>query len=391
MTATPRLVYPAHYGDLRANATQWWALQGARIRLTLTAGAAKRAGWGTSDDHLSTGLAAIKIAERAAARATMKALPAVYPAVAQLVEETRGLGAAVALFLGLIPPLRRLEEFPGFPCPSALWAYAGLSAERRTKCDRRARMIAIAYIATPTILRSADGKALYQARRAATTDRGWTKMHAHRDAIRYVAKRILRALWICRLPAASPEQLRAAQLAITVAGALSSPLDTRLALENPARDEASAPESDGQSTLVLTPDVHVSAPEPDAHPSSELRPTNQLSAPELDTQPDQFLASDKKLSAPEPASAPTDVVAPKLTLGAPESAAQPKAAISPRPSLAAPEPAVQPLDHLSPDVSSKAPGPVSSPELLLRPVHHVSAPEDGPTNMSTEFYEDRAQ
>lgn len=301
----------SHYGDLRALATQWWALQRARVRLTLTVGAAKRAGWGTADDPLSLGTAAIQKAERAAARATAKACVDVYPSVMQLVEDTRGLGPAVALYLGLVPPLMRLEEFPGFPNPSALWAYSGLSAERRKKCDRRARMIAIMYLATPAILQSPDFRALYRARRALTVARGWTKAHAHRDGIRYVAKRILRALWRCRLPVGSPEHELFSEPQVTAAGALPSvvpPLDTRALLENPHEGEALAPESVGFPSEALLPAPTVTAPESAAHPVLFLSSENTIEAPESDASPFDGLLPIPLVSTPGP------VVPPKLLL-----------------------------------------------------------------------------
>lgn len=320
MTPAPA-AYPAHYGDLRANATQWWALQRARVRLTLTAGAARRAGWGTPEDHLSVGLAAIKKAERAAARATMRALPAVYPVAAQLVAVTNGLGPAVALYLGLVPPLLRLEDFPGFPCPAALWAYSGLSPERRKHCDRRARMIAIAYIATPAILRGAEFRKLYAARRAATVSREWTKMHLHRDAIRYVAKRILRGLWLCRLPVDPPKQVLSAQLAFTAVGALPS------------------------------------APESDVQPFEELAPSTSLSAPESDVIPDAALTPNEVVSAPESHGSPVLFLRPNVRVSAPEPDRHPKAALVTRPLLSAPGPDSPPKAHLPTGLEVSAPEP----------------------------------
>lgn len=309
-----------HYGDLRALATQWWALQRARIRLTLTVGAAKRAGWGTSDNPLSLGTAAIHKAERAAARATAKACADVYPAIMQLVEETKGLGPAVALYLGLVPPLMRLEDFPGFPNPSALWAYSGLSAERRKKCDRRARMIAIAYLATPALLRSPDFRALYRARRATTIERGWTKMHAHRDGIRFVAKRILRMLWTCRLPVGSPHVVFLTDAALTAAGASASERDVQSLEEVSPATALSAPEPDPQPVAAISPNTALSAPESDVFPIDGLSPIPLVSAPESDCLPQDGLLSSQLLSAPEPVVPPDLFLSPVHHVTAPGSA-----------------------------------------------------------------------
>lgn len=263
------------------HATTWWVLQRARVRLTQAVKAAQRAGWSTPDDPLSQGLAALGKQERAAGRAAVRACAIVYPVVTQLVAETRGLGNAVPLFLGLVPPLRRIEEFPGFPSPSALWAYCGLSAERRAKFDRRARMLAIAYIGTTAVMTSSGFRDLYRARRAVTTTRDWQKAHAHRDAVRYVAKRILKYVWLCRLPVGTPQDSLAPLDLVLVAGAAPSvglPTDTLPALENPHGDAASAPGLDAftPSDLHLAENL-LSAPESDPLPQVALEPDQLVS------------------------------------------------------------------------------------------------------------------
>lgn len=292
-----------HYGDLRAHATQWWALQRSRIRLELTAGAAKKAGWGTADNALSIGLKALRTQERVAERATVAASVAVYPAIGAFVAETMGLGDSIALFVGLLPPLRRLEDFPGFPCPTALWTYCGLIAEKRAKFDRRARMLAIAYIAWPAILRSEIYHGLYAARRERTTDRGWTKMHAHRDAIRYVAKRILLEIWQRRLPVGPPDPVLSPQSPVTAVGAapsIAQPTSTRLPRENPHEGVAPALESDALPLNGFTPTPELSAPESDLLPEDGLLSDLLLSAPGSVLTPELLLAPFHHVTTPEP-------------------------------------------------------------------------------------------
>jgi hypothetical protein len=293
-----------HYGDLRARATIWWALQRARIRLELAAGAAKKAGWGTPEDPLSLSLKALRSQERSARLAAVAAFAQVYPAIAAFVDRQAGLGDAVALFCGLIPPLHRLEEFPGFPCPTALWTYCGMIAQKREKFDRRARMIAIAYLATPALLQSESYHALYTARREATASRGWTKMHAHRDGIRYVAKRILRELWRRRLPVGSPEESLVPTNQFTAAGVAPSvdlPTDTRVARENPHGGAAPVPEAAPPSMNGFAPTTVLPTPESAAFPYLSLQPEQGIAAPEPDFPPVISVPSETSVSAPESA------------------------------------------------------------------------------------------
>lgn len=332
----------SHYGDLRAHATQWWALQRARIRLELTVGAAKKAGWSTPTDPLSLSLKAIRAQERIAARATVAAAADVYPAIAALVGETTGLGDAIALFIGLLPPLRRLEDFPGFPCPTALWTYCGLVAKKRAKFDRRARTIAIAYIGTPAILRSETYHALYAARRERTADRGWTKMHAHRDGIRFVAKRILLEIWHRRLSVGSPVLVLSPEASLTAAGgapSVSQPTNMLRTRGNALEGALPASESDPFPQDSLAPEVSVSASEPVAPPSRALMPVPAVTAPEFASpSQDTFLPS-LPLSAPEPVVASKAHLSPFLEVTAPESVASSKVHLSPDLDVTAPEPA----------------------------------------------------
>lgn len=109
-----------------------------------------------------------------------------------------GLGDAVALFLGIVPPL---NEFANV---AKLWKYCGLAPSqgkgkgKESAYSWDAKSFAIVRLAEPCMkCKGSPYRATYDARRAQTflTHPEWTDGHSHRDALRITAKAILRDLW----------------------------------------------------------------------------------------------------------------------------------------------------------------------------------------------------
>jgi hypothetical protein len=92
--------------------------------------------------------------------------------------------------------------------PSCLWKRMGLAVidgERQRKCtDKQLATIhgyapqrrAVMFVVSACIVRAKEPlKQVYEDRKAQRLKQGWSKLRAHRDAMRFVAKRLLRALW----------------------------------------------------------------------------------------------------------------------------------------------------------------------------------------------------
>jgi len=114
-------------------------------------------------------------------------------------QTVHGLGDAVALVLGLAPPLSE------FATPSKFWKYAGFAPDQGTKKGQNHRYnhelhsIAIVRLAMPCMkLRASPYRAVYDNRRARTvlTHPDWTDGHCHMDALRITAKAILLDMWL---------------------------------------------------------------------------------------------------------------------------------------------------------------------------------------------------
>lgn len=200
------------YVDLRISAMQWDAYQRGRIRLSNMAKAFDRMGVPVPPDILLW-IDGLEKGERACIRAVRAACidDATYGPIAGWVEEMPGLGPSVLCVLGLIRPITE------FANPAKLWKYLGLHVNSAGAADRhpdpnngvrfspQLRAYATVRIMDPIIKhRESPYNPLYYARRAHTdvTHPEWSvenpkapDMHSHRDAIRYVAKRVWRDVW----------------------------------------------------------------------------------------------------------------------------------------------------------------------------------------------------
>lgn len=118
-------------------------------------------------------------------------------------QSTKGLGPAVFLLLGSIPPLS------DFTTVSKVWKYTGLDvrddgrapkrkAGERLGFSNRARSFALIRVGDPCIKhRESPYRAIYDARRvrSAEVHPEWTDGHAHADARRVMVKAIIRDAW----------------------------------------------------------------------------------------------------------------------------------------------------------------------------------------------------
>ena len=154
-------------------------------------------------------------------------------------KQVHGLGDAVALFVGVIRPLCAEEGsgFPGFATVSKVWKFCGLApGQRKKKGERtmfspRLKSYATMRLAEPTIKQAASPyRPIYVDRKGHTmithppmVDEGcegcdrarghfirkkkrvdcsfyggphWSPAHRHKDAIRIVAKAILKDIWL---------------------------------------------------------------------------------------------------------------------------------------------------------------------------------------------------
>lgn len=117
----------------------------------------------------------------------------------QWAETVHGLGDAVALVMGLAPPLA------DFPTPSKLWKYGGFAPDqgrqkgKDPKYSHDLHSMAIIRLAKPCMnQRLSPYRAVYDRRRAHTllTHPEWTDGHSHNDALRITAKAILLDMWL---------------------------------------------------------------------------------------------------------------------------------------------------------------------------------------------------
>jgi hypothetical protein len=106
--------------------------------------------------------------------------------------------------------------------PSALWKRMGLAVidgdrQRRVKDKELAerhgfnpRRAAWAFMTGENLIRqgSPETKAVYSERKAQREAAGWgkSKMHRHKDAKRFLVKRVLRDLWVCGNPEKAAER-----------------------------------------------------------------------------------------------------------------------------------------------------------------------------------------
>lgn len=116
-------------------------------------------------------------------------------------KETKGLSYSLFLLLGLMPPLC---DFKG---PASVWKYVGLHVvdgcapkRRRGYCtgfNVRLRSYAIARVADGMMKCRGAYRYLYDERKEATriSHPEWTDGHRHADAMRIMAKAILRDAW----------------------------------------------------------------------------------------------------------------------------------------------------------------------------------------------------
>lgn len=118
--------------------------------------------------------------------------------VGEFVGDTLGLGDAVAIFVGLLPPL------DGFANPAKVWAYCGLCPGKGPKkgedhrYSRKLKSHAIKRLADPCMKQAASPyRTVYDERRERTaiTHPEWTDGHSHNDALRITAKAILLDIW----------------------------------------------------------------------------------------------------------------------------------------------------------------------------------------------------
>lgn len=119
--------------------------------------------------------------------------------VVEWASEVHGLGDAVVLTLGVIPPLT------DFPNPAKVWAYGGLAPGygpkngQNHKYSRELKAFAIKRMADPCMKqRESPYRAVYDDRRAHTelTHPEWSDGHHHNDALRITAKAILLDMWL---------------------------------------------------------------------------------------------------------------------------------------------------------------------------------------------------
>lgn len=115
------------------------------------------------------------------------------------VEGIRGFGD-----LSLAVIVAEAGDLSGYANPGKLWKRLGLAPKQTYRqADNGAHMVPkarraeiFACVGDP-LLKGNDGeyRAEYDRMKAAYLERGWTKLHAHRAAQRYMEKRLIRNLW----------------------------------------------------------------------------------------------------------------------------------------------------------------------------------------------------
>lgn len=143
-------------------------------------------------------------AHRRALEKSLAKLAAKTPGAA-FVEITRGMG-----LLSLAGIIGEAGDLAAYPNPAKLWKRMGVGlvgGERQRKCADKDKAIAHGYSpARRSVLwvlgdclikaRNPEYRPIYEAKKAEYLAReGWTKMHAHLAAKRYIEKRLLRDLW----------------------------------------------------------------------------------------------------------------------------------------------------------------------------------------------------
>jgi hypothetical protein len=111
--------------------------------------------------------------------------------------------------LNLAALIGECGDVAGYRNPSALWKRMGLAVingERQRKCvDEDKALVhgysprrrAVTYLIADCLIKAnSPVKAIYEERKARRIAEGWTPIHAHRDAARYMTKRVLRDLWV---------------------------------------------------------------------------------------------------------------------------------------------------------------------------------------------------
>lgn len=214
------------YDTLRRVALEWGAIQQTRLRINNMMKAFKRLERPVYPwlDEITTQLERVEgVAFRDVRRNALSSSEPWIVRVAQFIEETHGLGPAVLCLVGLLPPLLN------FANPAKVWKYVGLHVKSDGTAPRKAdafdaekmnprtgklgapvfspqlRSLATVRIVDPIIKQvESPYRIAYDARKAhtAVTHPEWAtdnpkapKMHYQRDAIRYVAKRVLRDVW----------------------------------------------------------------------------------------------------------------------------------------------------------------------------------------------------
>lgn len=213
------------YERLRNDALEWDAVQQTRLRMNNMFKAFDRMKRPYPEGMADVVMGELKERERIQLRtveADMRDGEPWMRAVYEYVKGTAGFGPAVFCVIGLIPPLT------AFPNPAKLWAYLGLAVVdgKAVKMplppppnnprgpagmhfSRRIRAYAIQRVVDP-IVKNTDSpyRPVYDQRRMHTvqTHPEWAEeknksgeltpgIHYHRDAMRYVAKRVWRDLW----------------------------------------------------------------------------------------------------------------------------------------------------------------------------------------------------
>lgn len=143
-------------------------------------------------------------AERLQLEKTLKEDVAKLPAW-EWVKACRGFGALN--YAGIIGEAGDLNQYDN---PAKVWKRMGLAVidgigqSRRSNAEQALQhgfspaRRAVAFNLSDCLIRAdSPYKKFYEERKAATlaSERGWTPIHAHRDAARYMVKRVLRDLW----------------------------------------------------------------------------------------------------------------------------------------------------------------------------------------------------
>jgi hypothetical protein len=123
-------------------------------------------------------------------------------ALGEWIVTARGLGSKILVMLGKMPDLAK------FSTPRKVWKYCGLHVVdgktpklkkgEQSQFSPQLRAYAIVHVAKPMMQANGAYRHVYDRRKEATEDRGWTNGHRHMDALRIMAKEIVRDAWRVR-------------------------------------------------------------------------------------------------------------------------------------------------------------------------------------------------